>query len=57
MAEEALQNGYCDMIGMARALIADPFWVRKVQEGKVEDIVECIGMQPEMYRTIASKID
>ena len=43
MAEEALQNGYCDMVGMARALIADPFWVQKAQEGKVEDIVECIG--------------
>ena len=43
MAEEALANGYCDLIGMARALIADPFWAEKARNGAHEDIRGCIG--------------
>lgn len=43
MAEEALEKGYCDLIGMARAQIADPFWAEKARNGKPEDIRGCIG--------------
>lgn len=42
-AEEILENNNCDLIGMARELIADPYWVQKIKEDKPEDIVECIG--------------
>jgi 2,4-dienoyl-CoA reductase-like NADH-dependent reductase (Old Yellow Enzyme family) len=42
-AEDALENGYCDLIGMARALIADPYWAEKAQRGKAEEIRGCIG--------------
>ncbi len=43
MAEKTLQEGSADLIGMARELIAEPYWVKKVEEGEIEDIVECIG--------------
>ncbi|HNR24914.1 MAG TPA: NAD(P)-binding protein [Candidatus Bipolaricaulis anaerobius] len=42
-AEQALADGACDMIGMARALIADPYWAEKAQRGAPEEIRGCIG--------------
>jgi 2,4-dienoyl-CoA reductase-like NADH-dependent reductase (Old Yellow Enzyme family) len=41
-AEETLRSGVADLIGMARALLADPDWPRKVREGREEKIVRCI---------------
>ncbi|HAE86021.1 MAG TPA: hypothetical protein DCG78_05890 [Anaerolineaceae bacterium] len=43
MAENALEEGYMDMVGMARALIADPYWAKKAQEGRADEIRGCIG--------------
>ena len=43
MAEDALEKGYCDMIGLARALIADPYWAKKAEEGRFDEIRGCIG--------------
>jgi len=43
MAEDALEEGYMDMVGMARALIADPYWAKKAQEGRADEIRGCIG--------------
>lgn len=40
-AERILAEGQADMIGIARALIADPEWVRKAREGRAEDIRHC----------------
>ena len=31
------------MISMARPLLADPYWVRKASEGRVDEINTCIG--------------
>ena len=42
LAEEVLENGLADMIGLARSFLADPHLPRKVQEGRVDDIVRCI---------------
>lgn len=42
-AEQLLEDGYVDMIGMARQSIADPHWARKAKEGNVDRIRECIG--------------
>jgi dimethylamine/trimethylamine dehydrogenase len=39
----AIKRGVMDMIGAARPSIADPFLPQKIQEGRVEDIRECIG--------------
>ena len=38
-----IRSGTLDMIGCARPSIADPFIPRKIDEGRVEDIRECIG--------------
>jgi 2,4-dienoyl-CoA reductase-like NADH-dependent reductase (Old Yellow Enzyme family)/thioredoxin reductase len=43
MAEDALEKGYCDMIGLARALIADPYWAKKARENRFDEIRGCIG--------------
>ncbi|WP_310467383.1 FAD-dependent oxidoreductase [Sphingomonas sp.] len=38
-----LRRGIIDMIGAARPSIADPFLPRKIEEGRIDDIRECIG--------------
>ena len=38
-----LGSGQCDIIGAARPSIADPFLPNKIEEGRYEDIRECIG--------------
>ena len=38
-----IKTGRLDMIGAARPSIADPFLPKKIEEGRVEDIRECIG--------------
>jgi dimethylamine/trimethylamine dehydrogenase len=38
-----IRRGVLDFIGAARPSIADPFLPRKIEEGRIEDIRECIG--------------
>ncbi len=38
-----IRRGVLDMIGAARSSIADPFLPKKIEEGRIEDIRECIG--------------
>ncbi len=38
-----IRSGTLDFIGCARPSIADPFLPRKIEEGRIEDIRECIG--------------
>ena len=38
-----VRDGTQDMIGAARPSIADPYLPRKIEEGRIEDIRECIG--------------
>ncbi|HUV22851.1 MAG TPA: NAD(P)-binding protein [Gammaproteobacteria bacterium] len=40
---QQVKSGTLDFIGCARPSIADPFLPRKIDEGRVEDIRECIG--------------
>ena len=44
LAESLLAEGAADMIGMVRALVADPDLPRKAREGRVEQIRMCLGM-------------
>ena len=39
----AIRNGEADFIGAARPSIADPFLPGKIDEGRLDDIRECIG--------------
>ncbi len=41
-AERLLETGQADLVGMARQLLSDPDWVRKVETGREREIVRCI---------------
>lgn len=45
LAEKALRDGMCDMIMLARPLLADPQWANKAYSGQAADICPCIGDQ------------
>ena len=38
-----INNGTLDLVGSARASIADPFLPKKIVEGREDDITDCIG--------------
>ena len=40
---EVIRSGQLDIIGAARPSIADPFLPKKIEEGRLDDIRECIG--------------
>lgn len=43
MAEEILALGEADLVGMARQLIADPYFVRRLEEGRGDEVRPCIA--------------
>ncbi len=42
-AEELLEEGVCDFVGLGRSQFADPEFVKKTKEGRMDEIVKCIG--------------
>ncbi|MFZ6819128.1 FAD-dependent oxidoreductase [Undibacterium sp. Ji22W] len=42
-AEEIIANGVADMVSMARPFLADPEFVKKAAEGRVDEINTCIA--------------
>ena len=42
-ARHAIAEGKLDMVGMTRAFIADPHIVKKISEGREQDIRPCVG--------------
>ncbi|AXK72506.1 NADPH-dependent 2,4-dienoyl-CoA reductase [Lysobacter sp. TY2-98] len=43
VAERVLASGAADMVSMARPLLADPRWVAKARDGRVDEINTCIA--------------
>ncbi len=43
LAEEILKEGYCDLVGMVRAGIADENFAIKAKEGRLNEIRRCIS--------------
>ena len=43
LAEEIVRDGRADMVGLARALLADPEFPVKAMTGRTNEIVPCIG--------------
>jgi len=43
LAEEILRDGRADLVGLARALLADPEFPVKAMTGRAKEIVPCIG--------------
>jgi 2,4-dienoyl-CoA reductase-like NADH-dependent reductase (Old Yellow Enzyme family) len=42
-AEYAIKEKYIDMVGMTRAMLADPHYVSKLSQGKEAEIRPCVG--------------
>ncbi|MEE8545876.1 MAG: NADH:flavin oxidoreductase [Alphaproteobacteria bacterium] len=42
-AARAVADGHVDMVGMTRPHLADPHIVKKLSEGRVDDIRQCVG--------------
>lgn len=47
LAEKILADGGADLIGMARAFIADPEWISKVQRGEESRIRPCLNFNQD----------
>lgn len=47
MAEQILADGSADLVGSARAFIADPDWPNKAKFGRNAEIIPCIGCNQE----------
>ena len=43
MAEQIIEEGAADMVGMTRAQMADPFLVAKARAGREREIIKCVG--------------
>ena len=43
LAREMIADGYCDMVALGRALIADPCFPEKARSGLEADIVHCVA--------------
>ena len=43
MAEQIIEEGAADMVGMTRAQMADPFLVAKARVGREREIIKCVG--------------
>jgi 2,4-dienoyl-CoA reductase (NADPH2) len=57
VAEGLLAQGACDMVSMARPLLADPLFVIKAQQGRADEINTCIACnQACLDHTFGGKI-
>ncbi|MDI1258991.1 NADPH-dependent 2,4-dienoyl-CoA reductase [Aquabacterium sp.] len=57
VGEQLLADGFCDMVSMARPLLADAFFVQKAAEGRADEINTCIGCnQACLDHTFGGKI-
>jgi dimethylamine/trimethylamine dehydrogenase len=51
---EIVRSGVWDLIGAARPSIADPFLPRKIEEGRLDEIRECIGCNVCLARALGT---
>jgi len=54
LAERALREGQCDLVMLARPLLADPAWPKKAYAGAVSEIRPCIGDQEACLNAIVA---
>ena len=49
---EVIRGGHADLIGAARPSISDPFLPRKIEEGRYDEVRECIGCNACYSRSV-----
>ena len=54
LAEEILESGKGDFVGLGRPLLADPYFPKKAEEGRPEDISPCIRCDSCLERGMVS---
>jgi NADPH2 dehydrogenase len=52
VAERVLSEGKCDLVGVGRAIIADPEWANKVMNNREDEIKKCIECNKGCYGNI-----
>ena len=53
-ADEIIRSGKADMVVIGRAQLADPEFCNKAMNGKIEDIIRCVGCNQGCYDGYAS---
>lgn len=56
LADEILAAGHADVVGMNRAMIADPDLVLKARDGRFDEIRPCVGVNDCIHRNIVDGI-
>jgi len=54
--ERALSSSKCDLVAIGRGLIADPYWPKKVKEGREDKIIRCIKCNQKCYGNLRKDI-
>lgn len=54
--ERALSSSKCDLVAIGRGLIADPYWPKKVKEGREDKIIRCIKCNQKCYGNLSKDI-
>ena len=55
-AEQILANNQADMVSVVRAIIADPEFPNKAKEGRVDEIMKCIGCNEGCWRRVTTDL-
>ena len=53
--EEVISGKQADFVALGRSLIADPLWIRKVEEGREQDIRPCIACNQGCFDRLADQ--
>ena len=56
-ADRAIGDGKVDLVAFGRAFLTDPDWPRKAREGRLDEVVECIGCNQGCTARIAVQLD
>jgi 2,4-dienoyl-CoA reductase-like NADH-dependent reductase (Old Yellow Enzyme family) len=57
MADEIIAGGEADLVAFGRAFLADPQFPNKAREGRLDDIVTCIGVNQGCGGRVANQLD
>lgn len=49
IAEDILQGGIADLVGVARGMLADPEFVNKAKEGRIDEICRCVACNQRCF--------
>jgi len=57
IANEIIARDEADLVAFGRAFLADPDWPNKAREGRLDDIITCIGVNQGCGGRVANQLD